>query len=300
MLRSETARALADWIYQDVLCRWGALSEIVSDNGAPFVKANAILEEKYHVRHIRISGYNSRANGTVEKPHFDVRQALFKASGGDQTKWSSATYAVFWADRVTIRKRIGVSPYFVVTGTHPILPMDIVEATYLLPPPDALISTLDLIASRAIVLQKRDEDLDRLHNAVFDARNRAARRFEEIHARTIHDYDFKLGDLVLVRNTAIEKSLNRKMRTRYLGPLVVVSRNRGGAYIIAELDGTVFDRPIARFCVIPYLARSHIAISNFSMLDVPDRRIHEMESSDDDGVESDDDRDLVEDIEDAA
>ena len=43
MLRSETAKALADWIYQDVLCRWGGLSEIVSDNGAPFVKANAVL-----------------------------------------------------------------------------------------------------------------------------------------------------------------------------------------------------------------------------------------------------------------
>ena len=90
------------------------------------------------------------------------------------------------------------------------------------------------------------------------------------------------------------------MRPRYLGPLVVVSRNRGGAYIIAELNGTVFDRPIARFRVIPYLARSHISIPDLSLLDVPDRRIHEMESSDDDGVESDDDRDFVEDIEDAA
>lgn len=276
MLRSETSKSLTDWIYQDILCRWGALLEIVSDNGAPFVKANAILEEKYHVKHIRISGYNSRANGIVEKPHFDVRQALFKAADGDQSKWSAVAYSVFWSDRITVRKRLGVSPYFIVTGTHPILPMDIVEATYLRPPPTGIITTEALIVSRSIALQKREEDLEAIHDKVFDHRNKAARRFEVIHSNTIVEYDFKQGDLVLVRNTAIEKSLNRKMRPRYIGPLVVVSRNRGGAYIIAELNGTVFDRPVAQFRVIPYLARKSIPLS-FDLLDVPTSRIQEME-----------------------
>ena len=40
--------------------------EIVSDNGKPFVAALRYLEKKYHVKHIRISGYNSRANGIVK------------------------------------------------------------------------------------------------------------------------------------------------------------------------------------------------------------------------------------------
>ena len=172
----------------------------MSDNGAPFVKANAILEEKYHVRHIRISGYNSRANGTVEKPHFDVRQALFKASGGDQTKWSSAAYSVFWADRVTVRKRIGVSPYFVVTGTHPILPMDIVEATYLLPPPDALISTLELIASRARALAKHHTLVEEMRKKVTLEKRARVEQYEKDHEAVIRDYVFKRGDLVLLRN----------------------------------------------------------------------------------------------------
>ena len=75
----------------------------------------------------------------------------------------------------------------------------------------------------------------------------AAIRFEQEHSATVRDFNFSRGDLVLVRNTAIEKALNRKMRARYLGPLVVVSRNKGGAYIICELNGSVFDRPIAAF-----------------------------------------------------
>ena len=66
-------------------------------------------------------------------------------------------------------------------------------------------------------------------------------------------FGFKKGDLVLSRNTAIEKSLNKKMRARYLGPLIVISRNRGGAYILAEMDGLVLNRPTAAFRLVPYL-----------------------------------------------
>ncbi|ETW86547.1 hypothetical protein HETIRDRAFT_42345, partial [Heterobasidion irregulare TC 32-1] len=55
------------------------------------------------------------------------------------------------------------------------------------------------------------------------------------------------GSLVLMRNTAIEKVLNRKMHPHHSGPLLVISRNQGGAYILAKLDGSVFDWPVAAF-----------------------------------------------------
>ena len=98
MLHKETAQAIGDWIFQDVLCRWGALTEIVSDNGKPFIVALTYLEKKYHIKHIRISGYNSRANGIVERSHFDVWQALYKAADGEQNKWSQVAYSVFWSE----------------------------------------------------------------------------------------------------------------------------------------------------------------------------------------------------------
>ena len=107
---------------------------------------------------------------------------------------------------------MGCSPYFAVTGTHPLLPFDIIEASYLLPPPKSVLSTTNLIARRAIALQKRKSHLSELHNKVFDARRKAAVKFELQHSKTIRNFDFKLGDLVLMRNTAIEKALNRKMR----------------------------------------------------------------------------------------
>jgi hypothetical protein len=301
-LRSETGKTIGDWIYEEILCRWGTLSEIVSDNGTAFVKAIEYLAKRYHVHHIRISGYNSRANGQVERAHYDVRQALFKAADGDPSKWSQVSASVFWSERVTTRKRMGCSPYFAATGTHPIIPLDIVEATYLQPPPDSVLSTTDLISRRAIALQKRREHLRDLRDKVVASRKLAAQRFEQENYHTIRDFDFKRGSLVLIRNTAIEKALNRKMRARYLGPLIVVLRNRGGAYVLCELDGTVLDRPVAAFRVIPYLARQSIPLPD-NFLDITPERLRAMGDSeslgDDDlddaaaAAEDDDDRESL-------
>ena len=66
MLRKETAQLLGDWIFQDILCHWGTLVEIISNNSKPFIAALGHLDKKYHIKHIRISGYNSHANGIVE------------------------------------------------------------------------------------------------------------------------------------------------------------------------------------------------------------------------------------------
>ena len=77
MLRKEMSKSLATFILRDIIQRWGTLSEIVTDNGPPFVKALSYLAKHYHIKHIRISGYNSRANGIVERSHFDVGNKFY-------------------------------------------------------------------------------------------------------------------------------------------------------------------------------------------------------------------------------
>ncbi|KAG6913587.1 hypothetical protein DXG01_005771 [Tephrocybe rancida] len=170
--------------------------------------------------------------------------------------------------------------------------MDIIESTYLQPPPESILSSTDLITRQAITLQKQPTMLAELHSTVLTARRKAAIRFEEKYKATLHDFNFKKGNLVLVRNTKIEKSLNRKMRPRYLGPVIVIARNKGGAYILCELDGSVFHRPLAAFRLIPYLARRTIEITE-DILDIDLSRLKEMKDSeekDDEDYQHEDDK----------
>ena len=70
------------------------------------------------------------------------------------------------------------------------------------------------------------------------------------------------------------------MRARYLGPLIVILQNKGGAYIVSKLDGSVFDRPIAAFRVIPHFAHQHIDIPPLDkLIDISARRLRELEDS---------------------
>ncbi|CDO72748.1 hypothetical protein BN946_scf184990.g31 [Trametes cinnabarina] len=266
MLRTENDRTLGDFIFQDLICRWGCLVELVTDNGSAFLSAVRDLEKRFNLHHIKISPYNSKANGIVERSHFDTRQVLFKAADGDQKRWSQVAHYAFWAERVTVRKRMGCSPgdLSVSTSDFPTLERS------------------QLIARRAIKLQKRHDQLSLLKSRVYRARIEAAKKFERDHPATIRDFDFKPGSLVLMRHTQIEKSLNRKMRPRYTGPLVVVSRNRGGAYVLCELDGSVLHRAIAAFRLVPYLPRKAIALPP-GFADISQKRLDELISSEDNG-----------------
>ena len=109
---------------------------------------------------------------------------------------------------------------------------------------------------------------------MYAARVQAAIRFKQDHANIVKDFNFQPGDLVLARNTAIEKALNRKMRARYLGPLIVISRNQRKAYILTELDGSVLDRPVAAFRLLPFFRRKSIPIEDLhSFIDVSQIRL---------------------------
>ncbi|SJL13049.1 uncharacterized protein ARMOST_16486 [Armillaria ostoyae] len=257
-LASKTAQAIGEWLFEEIICRWGCLSLIITDNGKQFKAAIKYLEKKYGIRGIQIAPYNSQANGRIERPHWDVRQALYKACGGVQNKWHQYFMLIMWADRITVRKRMGHLPFFAVTGAHPILPLDVLEATWLVEYPGRMLEDWELHGLRAIALEKHVDKVEEMRQNMDAVKRERTLQYAKMNANKIKEFEFKSGDLVLMRNSQIESSLNTKMKPRYLGPLVVIHRTKVGNYILAELDGAIIRSKIATFRVVPYLAQKSI------------------------------------------
>ncbi|SJL13043.1 uncharacterized protein ARMOST_16479 [Armillaria ostoyae] len=281
-LQNENARAIAIWFFEDVICRWGCPYEIVTDNGGPWVAVIQWLKDKYGITGIRITPYNSQANGKIERGHWDLRQALFKATSGNSRKWFYFLPHVLWADRITIKRGTGCSPYFMALGAHPIVPLDVVEATWLVKPPSGILSTADLIGLRAKALAKHAQHVMEMRQKVSKNKLDTVLRYQREHKATIVDYDFKPGRLVLMRNTRVEDSLDSKMEPRYLGPLVVIRRTKGGSYVLAELDGSIVGGTVAQFRVIPYHARHSVELPKkiHDLIDVSPQTLKELVDSD--------------------
>ncbi|KLO04725.1 hypothetical protein SCHPADRAFT_840306 [Schizopora paradoxa] len=211
---------------------------------------------RYGIPQVAISAYNSKANGVVERGHFIIREAIVKACNGKVSQWPDKVQIAFFADRVTITRSTGFSPFYLLHGIDPILPFDLVEATCLVEGFYDGMPSADLLALRIRQLEKRDEDMAEAAECLARTRFKSKQKFEQKFRKRISNHIFSEGDLVLVRNTAIEKELNRKTKPRYLGPYVIVRRTKGGSYIVRELNGAPSRRGIAAFRIIPYISRS--------------------------------------------
>jgi len=86
MLRREMGHTLMEFIFQDLLCCYGAIAELVTDNGTPYIAVLDELKTKYGIMHIQISGYNSQANGPIERKHWDFRQVMFKVINSEAAR----------------------------------------------------------------------------------------------------------------------------------------------------------------------------------------------------------------------
>jgi hypothetical protein len=111
MLQVETGHTIGAFIFEEILCRWGAVEEVIMDNGMAYLLVMWWLADRYGIEHIRISAYNSRANSIVKWQHHTIHDSIVKACKGNISHWPMVTPYVFWANRAMICKSTSFSPF---------------------------------------------------------------------------------------------------------------------------------------------------------------------------------------------
>ena len=256
-LRNATARALAKFFWEYIYCRYGAPLHVVTDNGPEVKEAFEQLLNRMNIPQIKITPYNHHANGVVERGHFIIREALVKSCKDRISDWPKKLPEIMFADRITVNRVTGFSPFQLLHATDPLLPLDLAKATFLVEEFRSGMSTEDLLVMRARQLEKHPDDVARAAETLRRARFASKEHFERKFIKRLTRTKYKHGDLVLARNTPVEMSHDRKHKPRYLGPYEVVSRTQGGNYRLRELDGTVLHNTHAAFRILPYITRDH-------------------------------------------
>jgi hypothetical protein len=107
---------------------------------------------------------------------------------------------------MTVRQSTGYSAYFLLHGTDPVLQFDLWEMTCLIEGFNQGFTSEDLLA---LCIQQIHANIE-THSLHPNTNLRNG-----IETRLVQG-SYSPEDIVLVRNTAIEKELNRKMKPRYL------------------------------------------------------------------------------------
>ncbi|RYN41671.1 hypothetical protein AA0114_g10630 [Alternaria tenuissima] len=236
-LSNNQSKTIAEFIYEDIICRWSTSRKLMVDGGPDFAKVVSYLAQNYKINRVQSSGHNPQAMGKIEGGHKPIVNALAKLSG----PWVKNLPTVLLADRISIQEQTGYSPYQLVTGQNPVLPIELALPTWQTLPFREVKDRAQLLAIRAMQLDLRDqftkEAIARTN------RMRASKKEYWDDTKEIRREDITRGDLVLLWNSVreIDMSRDRKLDTRWLGPYRV--REAGpdrGTYRLEDLDGTPF------------------------------------------------------------
>ncbi|KAK8921230.1 hypothetical protein KSP39_PZI020105 [Platanthera zijinensis] len=148
------------FIWKNIVCRFGIPIIIITDNGTQFTGKSftKLCEElKIELRHTAVS--HPQANGQIEVTNRTILKGLKTRLEGAGGQWVDALPNVLWAYHTTERTPTGETQYNLCYGTEAIIPVDIGV-------PSSRASNFDL--------QSNDEALRDNLDLVFEVREEAA------------------------------------------------------------------------------------------------------------------------------
>jgi hypothetical protein len=124
--KKATEEVVMTFLEDRIITRFGAPSKITTDNAKAF-SSYALVEFcfKYGIILSHSSNYYPQGNGLAESTNKNLMNILKKVVGENKKSWDSIIKYAVWADRITTKTSTGKTPFELVYGLEPKLPVNL-------------------------------------------------------------------------------------------------------------------------------------------------------------------------------
>ena len=228
-------RDVTRFIWKNIVCRFGILRSIVSDNGPQF--DNRVYRDfcqELKIKNLYSTPRNPQSNGQAEASNKTLLTALKKWLDSVKGKWVEELPGVLWAYRTTARNPTGISPFELNYGMEAVIPTEIGRPTIRTDTPES--------GNDESIIKELDMSYEQWEAAKICITS-YQRRLANSYNKRVKPRVFWLGDLVLRKffeNTA--NPTIGKFQPNWEGPYVVIQASETGSYTLNKMDGTLVPR----------------------------------------------------------
>lgn len=197
---------LMDWVYE-----LGVPERVHSDQGPQF--ESVLFQElcrQLGIKKTRTTPYHPQSDGMVERFMRTLKDMVAKYVDTQGLTWDESVKAYTMAYNSAVHNTTGYSPFFLIHGFEPRLPIDVVLGM-----PRKLVDIESFPEERKRMLKKAFEDVRR---ATEKAAIGSAKRYDQ----AINYMAYQTGDKVWIRDHATSVGGKPKLGMPYKGPGVIL------------------------------------------------------------------------------
>ena len=249
--KNQLASTVAKVLVEKFIFHYGIPQRLHSDQGKNFL-SNVIKQlcSILGMEKSRTTPYHPSGNGACERFNSTLLNMLGTLTEEEKINWKDHVSSIVWAYNCTRHESMGYSPYYLMFGRHPQLPIDVMFG-------------LEMNKDTPTLAKYTRDVADKLSKAferAVSTRDRMSSKNEEIYNRKVRGAALEVGDLVLVRNVGL--SGKHKLADHYADhPYKIIGRPNLDipVYKIKDLEGGKV-RTLHRNMLLPIASSDNIKL----------------------------------------